>query len=92
MSEHSEPVTLEFLGRMIGRLSDDVADLKSQFIVQVAILQRLEASIGALDARVSSLDTGQRTIATELRQVHSRLDRVERRLRSVEERLDPAPV
>jgi hypothetical protein len=78
MSEHSEPVTLEFLGRMIGRLSDDVADLKSQFIVQVAILQRLEA--------------GQHSLATEVRELHHRLDRIDRRLRSVEERLDRAPV
>ena len=91
MSEDSDPITLDFLGRLVGPLSDDMADLKSQFILQVAILQRMEASIGALDARISSLDTGQRTIAAELRQVHHRLDRVDHRLRAVEERLDKVP-
>jgi hypothetical protein len=55
-----------------------VADLKSQFIVQVAILQRLEV--------------GQHSLATEVRELHHRLDRIDRRLRSVEERLDRAPV
>ena len=71
MSEPSGPVTLEFLSRQFMRFADDVADLKSQFVVQMAILQRIDAAVISL--------------STELGEVHNRLGRIERRLRAVEE-------
>jgi uncharacterized coiled-coil protein SlyX len=70
-----EPITLDYLGRMFTRFSDDLADLKSQFIVQTAILQRLDVSVT--------------TLATEVREVRGQLDRMNRRLRALEER-EPA--
>jgi hypothetical protein len=83
MAAPSEPITLDYLGRMFARFADDLADLKSQFIVQTAILQRLDAGQNALEA-------GQRSLATEIHEVHTRLGRMDRRLRALEDRLDPA--
>jgi hypothetical protein len=71
MSEPSEPVTLEFLSRQFMRFADDVAELKSQFVVQVAILQRVDAAVTSL--------------STEMGEVHNRLARIERRLRTLED-------
>jgi hypothetical protein len=71
MSEPSEPVTLEFLSRQFTRFADDVAELKSQFVVQVAILQRVDAAVTSL--------------GTEMGEVHNRLARIERRLRALED-------
>ena len=70
MSEASEPVTLEFLSRQFMRFADDVAEFKSQFVVQVAILQRVDAAVNSL--------------STEVGEVHNRLARIERRLRALE--------
>jgi hypothetical protein len=70
MSEPSEPVTLEVLSRQFTRFAD-VAELKSQFVVQVAILQRIDAAVSSL--------------GTELGEVHNRLARIERRLRALED-------
>ncbi len=71
MSDRSEPVTLEFLSRQFMRFADDVAELKSQFVVQVAILQRVDAAVTSLNIEVG--------------EVHNRLARIERRLRALEE-------
>ena len=71
MSEPSEPVTLEFLSRQFKRFADDVVELKSQFVVQVAILQRVDAGMSSL--------------STELGEVHNRLGRIEHRLRALED-------
>jgi hypothetical protein len=53
------------------RFSDDVAELKSQFVVQMAVLQRVDAAVNSL--------------STELGEVHNRLARIEKRLRALEE-------
>lgn len=71
MSEPSEPATLEVLSRQFKRFADDVAELKSQFIVQVAILQRVDAAVSSL--------------STEVGEVHNRLGRIEHRLRALED-------
>jgi hypothetical protein len=71
MSQPSEPVTLEYLSRQFTRFADDVAELKSQFVVQVAILQRIDAAVTSL--------------STEMGEVHNRLTRIERRLRALED-------
>jgi hypothetical protein len=71
MSEPSGPVTLEFLSHQFMRFADDVAELKSQFVVQVAILQRVDAAVTSL--------------STEMGEVHNRLARIERRLRALED-------
>ena len=60
------------------RFADDVAELKSQFVVQVAILQRVDAAVTSLTTAVTSL-------STEMGEVHNRLARIERRLRALED-------
>jgi hypothetical protein len=82
MPERPEPITLEFLGRQFKRFSDNVAELKSQFVVQVAILQRVDATATALSQR---LDAVASSLSTEIGEVHNRLARIERRLRVMEE-------
>jgi hypothetical protein len=71
MSEPSEPVTLEYLSRQFMRFADDVAELKSQFVVLMAILQRIDAAVTSL--------------STEMGEVHNRLSRIDRRLRALED-------
>ena len=66
MSEPSGPVTLEYLSRQFMRFADDVAELKSQFVVQVAILQRADAAVTSLGVKLG--------------EVRNRLTRIERRL------------
>jgi len=82
MSEPSGPVALESLSRQFIRFSDDVAGLKSQFVVQVAILQRVDATVTSLSQR---LDATASSLSTELGEVHNRLARIETRLRELEE-------
>jgi hypothetical protein len=66
------PVTLEFLARMIRGLQDDMHDFRDQMTVQTAILLRLE--------------TAQNSMAEQRRAMLVQHQRFNNRLRAVEER------
>ena len=64
------PVTLEFLGRQMARVLDEMASFRDDLTVLTAIVMRLETSVTSL--------------TTEVRAMHSRHARLERRVQSLE--------
>jgi ABC-type transporter Mla MlaB component len=63
-------VTLEFLGRQMERLLNDMATMKDDVTVLTAMVARIDSSHGAL--------------LTELRALHSKVSRIETRLTKLE--------
>jgi hypothetical protein len=66
------PVTLEFLARLIRNVQDEMRDFREQMTVQTAILLRLE--------------TAQNLMAEQLRAIVRQHQRFDNRLRVLEER------
>jgi hypothetical protein len=71
----SDTITLDFLGRQLARLLDEVADLRDAVTILTAITTRVEASVTAL--------------TTEVRAMHSRHARLERRVDVLEKAHEP---
>ena len=67
----SDTITLDFLGRQLARLLDEVADLKDAVTIVTAITTRVEASVTSL--------------TIEVRAMHSRHARLERRVDTLED-------
>jgi septal ring factor EnvC (AmiA/AmiB activator) len=67
----SDTITLDFLGRQLARLLDEVADLRDGVTILTAITSRVEASVTSL--------------TTEVRAMHSRHARLERRVDTLED-------
>jgi septal ring factor EnvC (AmiA/AmiB activator) len=67
----SDTITLDFLGRQLAKLLDEMADLRDGVTILTAITSRVEASVTSL--------------TTEVRAMHSRHARLERRVDTLED-------
>jgi hypothetical protein len=66
----SDTITLDFLGRQLAKLLDEVAEFRDQLTVLTAISMRVEASVTSL--------------TIEVRAMHSQHSRLERRVEKLE--------
>jgi septal ring factor EnvC (AmiA/AmiB activator) len=67
----SDTITLDFIGRQLAKLLDEMAEFRDQLTILTAISMRVEASVTSL--------------TTEVRAMHSRHARLERRVDTLED-------
>jgi septal ring factor EnvC (AmiA/AmiB activator) len=70
----SDTITLDFLGRQLAKLLDEVAEFRDQLTVLTAISMRVEASVTSL--------------TIEVRAMHSQHSRLERRVEALGGRVE----
>jgi hypothetical protein len=70
MAMSEQPVTLEFLGRKLAQVLDEMGEFRDQLTILTAICMRVEGAVGAL--------------TIEVRAMHSRHARLERRVTKLE--------